>query len=334
VFDEQCRVYQYLFKRNREHIPFRTYGSPVVDAAIRNRIAYLETKADSLYSFEICYVVLYEGFRHASSVLGSLSKLASDPREAVRELRAQLSSRRQVLLIESELDRSIAALRAKARSFVGQVADFVGARILPKDEAFRVLKQTLNFSRLKIENARLTRDTFLDYFLAESHIECHRGYLRVDDYFVKVLTLKEPSAQTFPLIFKRLLEVEANYFLCSEWQKQDPAKSRAFIHSRRRLFHTTKRSLASYVTASDQPQRSDEILVDESKEAQIHDLGEALKELEIKGNYFGRYSLTVVVYDQDLAKVEAACADFYKAFTIHDAQLYEEKYNLFNAYLA
>src|SRR5262249_16097304 len=48
VFDEKCRVYQYLFKRNRENIPFRTYGSPIVDAAIRNRIAYLQTKADSL----------------------------------------------------------------------------------------------------------------------------------------------------------------------------------------------------------------------------------------------------------------------------------------------
>ena len=53
-----------------------------------------------------------------------------------------------------------------------------------------------------------------------------------------------------------------------------------------------------------------DVLVDESKEAQIHDLGEALKELEIKGNYFGNYSLTIVVYDHDLAKVESACADF------------------------
>ena len=76
------------------------------------------------------------------------------------------------------------------------------------------------------------------------------------------------------------------------------------------------------------------MLVDESKEAQVHDLGEALKELEINGNYFGEYSLSAVIYDQDLAKVESACAEFYKIFSIHDAQLYEEKYNLLNAYLA
>jgi type IV secretion system protein VirB4 len=232
------------------------------------------------------------------------------------------------------LETPLVQLRSKVRSFVSQVQDFVGVRVLAKQEAFSVLKRILNFSPLKIENALLKHDTFLDYYLCESHIECHRGFLRIDDYYVKVLTLKEPSAQSFPLVFERLLEVEANYFLCSEWQKQDPAKSRSFIHSRRRHFHNTKRSLASYATSSDQPQRSDDVLIDESKEAQVRDLGEALKEIELKGNYFGQYSLTVVVYDQDLNKVESACTDFYKAFSIHDAQLYEEKYNLFNAYLA
>jgi hypothetical protein len=50
-------------------------------------------------------------------------------------------------------------------------------------------------------------------------------------------------------------------------------------------------------------------------------------ELEVNGNYFGEFSLTVVIYDLDLAKVEAACADFYKVFSIADAQLLEERYN-------
>jgi type IV secretion system protein TrbE len=44
--------------------------------------------------------------------------------------------------------------------------------------------------------------------------------------------------------------------------------------------------------------------------------------------------LTIVAYDLDLGKLEAACAEFYKVFSVHDAQLYEERYNLLNAYLA
>jgi type IV secretion/conjugal transfer VirB4 family ATPase len=334
IFDEKCRVYQYLFKRNHECIPFKNYGKPVVDAAIQNRIAYLRGKADSLYSFEIYYVVLYEGFRFETSILESLAKLSSEPGAALTELRAILSTRKQLLLLDSDLERARMALRSKARAFLLQVSDFVSSRIVLKDEAFRFLKQILNFSPLKIGNARLKHDTFLDYYLCESHLECHRGFLRVDDYYLKALTLKEPSTQSFPFILRKLLEVEANYFICTEWVKQAPSKSRSFIHSRRRHFHNTRQSFASYIGSSDQPQGREDTLVDESKETQIRDLGEALKELEIKGNYFGHYSLTVVIYDEDLAKVDSACAEFYKAFSLYDAQLYEERYNLFNAYLA
>jgi type IV secretion system protein VirB4 len=334
IFDENCRVYQYLFKRNRERIPFETYGNPVVDAAIQNRIAFLEQRADSLYSFAIYYVVLFGGFRHKTSIAGSLAKLGSHPQAAVEELRALLSTKKQVLWMERELDAAKSVLRTRVRSFLAQVSDFANARLLAKQDAFGVLKRILNFSPLKIENAKLRHDTFLDYYLCESHLECHRGFLRVDDYYVKVLTLKQPTAQSFPLIFKQLLEVEANFFLCSEWQKQEPSASRRFIHSRRRHFHNTKQSLSSYVTSPDQPQGQRDVLVDESKEAQVRDLGEALKEIEIQGNYFGSYSLTVVVYDEQLAKVESACADFYKAFSLHDAELYDERYNLLNAYLA
>ena len=334
IFDERCRVYQYVFKRNNANIPFSTSSNPVVNAATENRIAYLKAKADSLYSFQICYVVLYEGFRYKTSLLGTLAKALSEPRQALNELMAHLSTPKQLVLIDGELERGKSALRAKTRSFLLQAGDFVGARILPKQEAFRVLKQILNFSPVKLETARLKHDTFLDYYLAESHLECHRGFLRVDDDYVKVLTLKEPSAQSFPRVFAQLFEIQANYFICSEWKKQEPAKSRSLIHSRRRHFHNTKRSVTSYATSSDLPERREDVLIDESKEAQVHDLGEALKELELKGNYFGEYSLSIIVYDRDLAKVERACAEFYKAFSIHDALLYEERYNLFNAYLA
>jgi hypothetical protein len=89
--------------------------------------------------------------------------------------------------------------------------------LLDKQEAFRVLYRTLNFSPLKVGLARLRYNTFLDTQLCDSFLECHRGHLRLDDYYVKVLTLKEPSAQSFPLIFKenRKLDEFKNKFLPS-----------------------------------------------------------------------------------------------------------------------
>ena len=240
-----------------------------------------------------------------------------------------------MVLIETEIEKARLTLLGKARSFVLQVNDFLPAQILHKSDAFKVFKQTSQFRPAhKPENAKLARDTFLDCSLCESHLECHRGHLRLDDYFVRVLTLKDASAQSFPLIFKRLLEVEANFYVVTEWKKQSPDKTRGSINSRRRHFHNTKRSLVSQMTLSDSPEKTEDLLIDDSKEAQVRDLGEALKELELKGNYFGDFSLSVVIYDLDLAMVENACAEFYKVFSVHDAQVFEERYNLLNAYLA
>src|SRR6202453_1604544 len=35
LFDENYRVYQYLFKRNNETIPFKLYPNPIVDPALK-----------------------------------------------------------------------------------------------------------------------------------------------------------------------------------------------------------------------------------------------------------------------------------------------------------
>ena len=332
LFDEKFRIYQYLFKRNNETIPFKTYDNPIVNTAIHNRVAYLASKANELFSLKICYVIFFEGFRYKRALLNTLRQITTRPRNALQELAAYFSSRKQVAILDAEIQRGREILLQKTRSFILQVSDFLRTELLSKQEAFRVLKKTLNFSPKKIDLARLKHDTFLDYYLSESHLECHRGHLRIDDFFVKVLTLKEPSAQSFPLIFKRLFEVEANFFVATEWKKEGPSKARSAIQARRRHFHNTKRSLVSHLNASDAPPR--DILVDDSKEAQVRELGESIKELELRGNYFGQFSLTVVVYDLDLAKVDRACADFYKVFSLYDAQLYEERYNLLNAFLA
>ena len=332
VFDDKYRIYQYLFKRNNETIPYKLYGKPIVDTAIKNRVAYFAGKSETLFSLSIYFVILFEGFRYTRTLGSTLSEFPKHPSKALAELRAHFSGRQQVVLLDREISKGQAGLRQKVDSFILQVNDFLPMRLLDKQEAFRVLKQTLNFDPQKIALARLKYDTFLDYYLCESHLECHRGFLRLDDFYVKVLTLKEPSAQSFPLIFERLLEVQANYHVVTEWKKEDSGTMRRTIQAKRRHFHNTKHSFFSQVNLNDAP--AQDVLADDSKESQVRELGESIKEIELKGNYFGTFSLTVVIYDRDLAKLERACAEFYKVFSVHDAQLYEEKYNLLNSFLA
>ena len=57
IFDERCRLYQYLFKRNHETIPYHTYQNPVVNSAIESCVVFLKSKAESLYALKIYYVL-------------------------------------------------------------------------------------------------------------------------------------------------------------------------------------------------------------------------------------------------------------------------------------
>jgi type IV secretion system protein TrbE len=332
LFDENFRVYQLLFKRNRQGIPHSFCGKPIVDAAIRDRVAYFREKSETLFSLSIYFVVLCPALSSRRSFASALSEIPGNPRRGVAELRARFSSQASVRLNSREMAQAEAVLRQKAENFCAHVSDFASARILDKTEAFRVLKQMLNFDPLKIAKAKLKHDTFLDYYLPESQIECHRGHLRVDDYYVKVLTLKEPSAHTFPLLLKGLLAVRASYHVVTEWKKEEPGKTRREIQSKRRHFHNTKRSFFSQVNLNDAPVQ--DALLDDAKESQVRELGKGIEEIELRGNYFGLFSLTVVIYDRDLAEAERAAAEFYKIFSVHDAQLYEERYNLLNAFLA
>src|ERR1700720_2856476 len=74
LFDENYRLYQYLFKRNNETIPYKLYDNPIVDTAIKNRIAFLGSKADTLFSLSLYYVVLFQGFQTVHKLASALAE--------------------------------------------------------------------------------------------------------------------------------------------------------------------------------------------------------------------------------------------------------------------
>lgn len=329
----QFRVYQLLFKSSGETIPHGAYDNPVVKQAVADRTAHFEKKAGDLYSLQIHYVILYEGGRHQDTLSGTIKRLAAEPRGIVEELKGFFSSKKQTALIGNAIEKQHRLLLHQVSSLILQLSDFVKIDVCEKQQAFAALKRLLNFSPTKIEHARLKYNTHVDYFLSDSSLECYPEHLLMDDCYVKVLTLKEPTAQSWPLILRQLLEVGASYHIVTEWKTQENTAARKRIQSMRRHFHNSKTSLFSQLKADNSTNPSD-LLVDDSRESLVRSLGDCLKEIELNGNYFGEFSLTVVVYDKSLATVEKACAEFYKVFSMHDGLLCEERYNLLNAFFA
>ena len=76
-----------------------------------------------------------------------------------------------------------------------------------------------------------------------------------------------------------------------------------------------------------------DVLVDESKQADIENLGDCLRVLG-DGQSLGDFSLTIVLYSQSRTELDRLVAQFTAVFTNADGNLFAETYNQLNAYTA
>ena len=329
LWDEHTRLSQYVLKRNRLAWPEESHAHPAVDALLRRRRAFLTGKAADLYAVELYLVVLTEAARSHAPWRTPLHQAWRTPAHALREW---LSPAQTVLRLDARLRQRCQQLRQKGDAFLLQLEDTLHPRVLSSADAFTFFRRLLNYAPGKPDAVRLRGDTFLDYDLSDSALECHRTHLRLDDTYVRVITLKEPPSHTFPHLFQALYEIPSNLILMNDWQRESQAAVRREIHAKRRHFHNAKVSLRNYVTET--PPGAGELLVDDSAAALVKDLGACLTELTLQGRYFGQYTMTVVLYDDDPAALERSVAACVKAFAAHDAQVTDERYNLLNAWLA
>ncbi|HEX7138397.1 MAG TPA: hypothetical protein VF219_11140, partial [Vicinamibacterales bacterium] len=329
MWDEHTRLYQYVLKRRVESsMPHTTIGASG-DELLRRRVVQLESKCHDLYALSLYLVLLQEGASDPGAWMSRLRRTFSAP---LTSLRDAMSAQRTIVRLDGDIDRGRLRLRQKASAFCEQLQDSVRPRLLSQAEAFSFFRCLLNYDTRKARATRCHHDTFLDFDLCDSALECHRSHLRLDDYHVRVLTLKEPPSFTFAHQLQALYETASNLILVNEWQREGQGAVRREIHAKRRHFHNAKVSLTNYVT--DGPTAHQDLLVDDSAAAIVRDLGACLTELTLQGRYFGQYSMTIVLYDRDPMALERSVSSCIKALGTHDAQVTDERYNLLNAWLA
>ena len=325
LLDERCRVYQYVLKTEVTPFTEPPCVRPVAEAAVARRTEFLNGRRAGLFTAEHFLVLIYEPAVATST--GSVARRFSEPREALRNW---LSHARRCRVLEADLDRAIDTLHHKAKGLEAHLVD-VGIERLHKARAFAFFRRLVNYDPTRAAAASLTYDTHLDYFVADSPIECHRDHLMVGRHAVKVLTMKEPPAQTFAHMLADLVTVPGASIACLEWQRLAADRVRRDIQSRRRHFFNKRVSLINYVSSETRPE---EMLVDDSASAVVRQLGDALTETEVHGHFFGMASLTLVIVGTDRRALDGAAADAMKMLATHDGAAFEETYNLLNAWLA
>ena len=324
--DDRFRLYQYVLKRHSVPPEAVIFGNPISDEAARARERHLGSKP--LYEIQTYWAIVYEGSRPKSG-----SHLVHSWKSAKTVLNRALSREKTLLHLEAGLDQSREEFATRVTGFVAQLQNFMDVRVLDTREAYAFLRRLINYAPFKSESVRLNWSRFVDFQVCDSTLECHRGALRLDDYVVQALTLKEPPSRTFAGMLQNLFELEGNCIIASEWRREDNGKIRRQIHSKRRHFHNSKSSLLSALNSGSTAGPKD-VLIDDSALAMVANLGSALEQIEIQGCFFGEFSLTIVLYDKDEAVVAKSVAQAFKIMAARDGLLMEERYNRLNAWLA
>ena len=332
AFGQGFHVYQYLFKANRPEIPFANYDDPIVEAAVEQRRRFFESKRDNLYQIEIFYVVLLEGARSKRGIGTAIARLFSDPSGAIGELQAQFSNNSVKTLLRLQIETDLARLDQRVQAFTRQLADFVKITLLDQQGQFTFLRRLLNFDSWRIAG-RPQSTQFLDYQVVNSNIEAERDHLRVGDHEVRILTMKEAITETRPLVLDSLLKIPANFIVCTEWTPLPASKARKEVNKRRRHFNMSKTAFVSQMGNDVTKTNPRDVLVDESKQADIENLGDCLRALG-DGQSLGDFSLSIVLYGDSKARVDELVGEFVSVFTNADGNLFTESYNQLNAYFA
>jgi len=332
AFGPGFHVYQYLFKQNRPEIPFASYDDPVVQAAIEQRRQFFDTKRDHLYQIEIFYCIVLEGARSKTGIGPALARLFRDPAGAVGELRAQFTNNSIKTLLRSQIEHDLARLEQRVQAFIRQLADFMHMEVLDQPRQLTFFRRLLNYDDWRIAGKPQSTQ-FLDYQVVNSNIEAERDYLRVGDHAVRVLTMKEAITETRPLVLDSLLKIPANFYVVTEWTPLATDKARKEVNKRRRHFNMSKTGFVSQMGNDASKTNPRDVLVDESKQADIENLGDCLRALG-DGQSLGDFSLTIVVYALAKAETDQLIGEFTSVFSNADGNLFTETYNQLNAYFA
>ena len=331
-FGEGFHVYQYLFKTNRPEIPFARYDDELIDAAIDQRRQYFESKRDRLYEVELFYVMVLEGARSKTGILSALARMPRDPQGAIRELKAQFTNDNMKVLLRKQIDADMVRLEQCVQNFNRHLADLMPIEIQGQQAQFSFFRRLLNFDDWRIAGKPQSTQ-YLDFQVVNSNIEAERDHLRVGDHFVRILTMKEAIAETRPLVFDRLFKIEGNFYVVTEWTPLSMAKARKEVDKRRRHFNMSKSGFVSQIGSDPAKANQRDVLIDESKQADIENLGECLRALG-DGQTLGDFSLTVVLYGTDLQTINQEIGEFSSVFTNADGALFTETYNQLNALFA
>ncbi len=108
---------------------------------VEQRAAFLQSKADRLYSIEVYWAVMIDGSYAKTGLLHALAQLPKQPAASLRDLRGLFSGNKERMLIYEQIERDRLRLQQKVQSLSGQLNDLMTVTLPGAEETFRILRR-------------------------------------------------------------------------------------------------------------------------------------------------------------------------------------------------
>ena len=118
------------------------------------------------------------------------------------------------------LKRDIGQLESAIHSLSVQLQETIRPQVLARREMLHFLRQLVNYTPWKAEVLGTVQDFHVDQQIAASSVECWPCHLKQGDHFIRLLSMAEPPAHTFPHLLRGLLAVSCNIIISSEWKRE------------------------------------------------------------------------------------------------------------------
>jgi type IV secretory pathway VirB4 component len=314
LFDDRFRLYSYVVKRSGATPPYRDqYPTEAATSAVHRRAKALEARAGSIYETRLYLAVLYEGFRPRKTLLGSLERATRD--------------------VAAEAERALEILGGTVRSFQSLMDDLLATEVLQEREVRLFLRCLVNYDPAHAAAFHMEAGGRLDTTTIDSQVDVYADHLRVNDFFLKSISLKQLPGATAPHLLFDLLSIDSDLIVCAEWKPKSNLHMRRVIRAKQTGFDALFINLAALalhgrgVPKSELPRKHE-------VEAHYDSLGASMQEIENRGNYFGGFACTVILIGRSLNRVRESVSQVVKVFGRWDASLIDERLNLFPSWLS
>jgi hypothetical protein len=329
LLDERFQFTQILFKRQAPPFTAPRCTHPVAAAVLQRDADRLNAQRDTLYTFDAYAVILAVGLVPMRRTPLRPPWHWTRPDQA---LRALFSTSAVLQVLEADLARARGTLQHAAGAWAEHLSDTVRPERLGQADAYAFFRRLLNHTPVKLAQTFVADRHHLDYYASDSETKLYADRLTVDGTTIRLLSMKAPPARSFANIFEDLQrDVPGEWTACLDWRTLpiDTARKRFWGQKTRHAGNSRRQP----ITAARDTAPSD-MIRDESAEASADQIGDALKDMEVKHQRFGDCAFTLALIGREHDALAHAVAGATKVMAGHDAVVVEETYNHGSAWLS